>query len=188
MINLSNSIENISYQGIVNIKIVDTKYNIIKDSFIIKNNGTKHLFKYLCDCLIQNYNPSNAPQFLDASTQYLILDNKNNLAAKAKDSNSTDSYSSGLTNRARLSNVEVKTNFDESNYKAMFSGIILYDQLRDKKEGLRSLVLFPNKNAQDISKPLAFINMVSKDAKEGITLSVSEVLVLEWELQFTNAS
>ena len=52
MINLSNSIENISYQGIVNIKIVDTKYNIIKDSFIIKNNGTKHLFKYLCDCLI----------------------------------------------------------------------------------------------------------------------------------------
>ena len=170
MINLSNTTENISYQGTVNVKKVDTRYNIVKDSFTIKNNGTKHLFKYLCDCLIQNYNPSNAPQFLDAST------------------NSIDNYVSNVTNRSRLSNIEVKPTDLESNYNVVFSGIILYDQLKDKTTGLKSLALFPNKNVQDVSRPLAFINMISENAKEGIKLSASEVLIVEWELKFINAS
>lgn len=173
MINLSNTTENISYQGTVNVKKVDTRYNIVKDSFTIKNNGTKHLFKYLCDCLIQNYNPSNAPQFLDASTSDISLD---------------EQYVSNVTNRSRLSNTEVKPIDSESNYKVVFSGIILYDQLKDKAAGLRSLALFPNKNIQDISRPLAFISMISEDAKEGVKLSASEVLIVEWELKFINAS
>lgn len=174
MTNLNN-IDNISYQGIVTIKKVDTKFNIIKDSFRIKNNGTKHLFKYLCDCLIQNYNPSNSPRYLDASAEKLTLSD-----------NDIKDFTSNVTNRSLLSNIEVKESYN--NYNVIFSGIILYDQLRDKTAGLKSVVLFPNKNIQDISKPLAFINIVPEEAEDGITISASEVLIIEWELQFKNAS
>lgn len=171
MFSLKNNTENLSYIGLVNIKKVDRESNITKDSFTIKNNGTKFLFKYLCDCLIQNFNAVNSPQFIDASSSVLTMSNNN-----------IDTFSSTLTIRSRLSNIEVKQNSDASNYKVVFSSIILYDQVK-ASSSIKSLVLFPNKNIQDISKPLAFINM----AKE-IKLKPSEVLIIEWELQFTNAS
>lgn len=41
----------INYSGTVHIKKLNTKVKSIIEEFTVKNNGTKYLFRYLCESL-----------------------------------------------------------------------------------------------------------------------------------------
>ena len=51
---INENSSSVKYSGTVNIKKIDTKVNAVREEINIKNNGTKLLFKFLCNCLIGN--------------------------------------------------------------------------------------------------------------------------------------
>ena len=159
------------YSGIVNIKKIDTKVNAVREEINIKNNGTSLLFKFLCNCLIGNLDQNILPKYLDATKQIPGITSENN----AKD------IITALTYRSRLSNTEVIS--EGNNYVAVFSAIITASQLL-ATEKIKGLVLYPTADITDTNRQLAVIDITNNG--EGIELENSEILLVEWRLNFSN--
>lgn len=59
--------DGLGYSGKVTLKTYSTKTKKIINERVIKNTGTVNLFKFLCSCLIQQYDSSSAPKYLGAA-------------------------------------------------------------------------------------------------------------------------
>lgn len=177
----------ISYSGKVNIKVYDMKKKKILSSKTIKNHGTINLFKFLCSCLINQYESNNRPRYLDASASLIETSN----ATKINNFNSCLYYKS-ILNNSNLLHQELETITTEEgerlseNYYCKFSATILKGQLigYEDEYSIKSLVLSNSQSKYDNTNSiLAWINL-----KEGEEISIgdSQAILIEWELSFNN--
>lgn len=171
----------LGYSGVVTIKTYSIKNSKILRQQIIKNRGTVDLFKFLCSCLIQQYNGNNAPRYLDASTETI----------KFKDNSISElePISPALSYKSKLSNIQLVSDFVDStyadisgkNWHAVFSANIVFGQLRSATAPIKSLQLYASQSSQDVITPLAYINL-----EEEIQLKAGEALIVEWDMSFNN--
>ena len=165
--------ESISYNGQVTIKIYDKKRKKIIDTKKIKNNGTLSLFKFLCRCLIDNYESNQRPRYLDASSDIIEMTSKTQI----QKFNSCLYYRSILTPSPLLERVD--------NVYVKFSAQILRGQLNSSgSDVIKSLVLTSSPDSSDTSSSiLAWINL-PEEAQ--IEIGENQTILIEWQLAFNN--
>ena len=164
----------LSYTGIVDLKIIDTKTKKVKKSIITHNDGTPALFYFLCNCLAKNYDRIYAPSAIDASdTPY--------------DSNGT--LTSILAYRVLLSKPSVHSDvtykYDGEtqitfDYCTRFSAIIPNTAMRSNV--IKNLQLHSSIAGVDsVGSLIAWVNI---GGDEGITVNTGESLLVEWNMGF----
>ena len=184
--NSSVNKSSISYTGKVTVKKYDTKRKKVISTQIIKNAGTKNLFKFLCECLIGNYTLNNRPRYLDASHN----------AIQSTDGNAT-SFSSNLYYRSILNNsnlvyideaipLSTGETLNVSYPHIRYSCTILRGQLDSDalNEGINSLVLCNSPSINDTSDSI--LAWISLNEDETITIENNQALLIEWDLSFDN--
>ena len=178
--------ESISYSGQVTIKIYDKKRKKIIGTKKIKNNGTLSLFKFLCRCLIDNYESNQRPRYLDASSDIIEMTSKTQI----QKFNSCLYYRSILTPSPLLERVEQDTQssgniMNSNNVYVKFSAQILRGQLNSSgSDVIKSLVLTSSPDSSDTSSSiLAWINL-PEEAQ--IEIGENQTILIEWQLAFNN--
>ena len=177
----ANIKDGLGYSGKVTLKTYSTKTKKIIKEKVIKNTGTVNLFKFLCSCLIQQYESSGAPKYLGAAVSEITYTENSisNIATPV----SALSYKSKLSN-TQLIQSEVATeeaDITGFNWHAVFTGTILYGQLRSAETPIRSFQLYATASSQELSTPLAYINLT-----EDLYLRAGEALIVEWDMSFNN--
>lgn len=165
----------IGYVGRVTLKKYDNKRKKVISTSKIKNNGTKYLFKFLCNALVKQYDQTQAPQYLDVS---------NNVVSWDKDSGiQTESLKTALSYRSKLSNTDVVE--ETNNYKVRFQAVISYGQLLNATSPIKSLLLYASREIKDTQSALAYIN-INTDSDNELVLQQGQSFLIEWEMQFGN--
>ena len=166
----------LSYTGIVDLKIIDTKTKKVKKAITTHNEGAPALFYFLCNCLAKNYDRIYAPSAIDASdTPY---DSKGTLT-------SILAYRVLLSKPSVHSDVkydgETQITFD---YCTRFSAIIPNTAM--KSQIIKNLQLHSSRSSGDsINSLIAWVNI---KGEEGITVNTGESLLVEWNMGFKNPS
>ena len=187
--NKLEGLNQIGYVGKVTIKTQCIKSKKIIRTQVIKNNGSVELFRFLCGCLIQQYDSTSTPRYLDASGSriefaYDSISGTQNIS-QFESFNSVLTYKSKLSNSA-LKSEQVSGSYDGvaiagNNWHAIFNGNIIYGQLKSSGAEISSLQLYASQNSLDKLIPLAYINL-----DEPIFLKVGEALLIEWDMSFNN--
>lgn len=167
----------LSYAGIVDLKIIDTKTKRVKKSITTHNEGAPALFYFLCNCLAKTYDRIYAPSAIDASDQ--------------KISSKDDTVTSILAYRVLLSKPSVHSDvaykYDSVNsitfdYCTRFSAIIPNTAM--KSPTIKNLQLHSSRSSGDsIDSLIAWVNI---GGDEGITVDTGESLLVEWNMGFKN--
>lgn len=193
---MENNILNNSftYSGKVTINKIDIKSKRIIETKIIKNAGTKSLFKFLCDCLTGNFSQNSYPRYLDASSRQVY--------AASKTTN--NQYESCLYFRSILETsnvVEVSGNTllsDNSsdqvpytNYHVKYATTIMLGQIKQSEttvSEINSLFLCADASKQDTSdNVLAWINLVDANGEsDPIQIGTNQAILIEWDMSFDN--
>ena len=169
----------LSYEGIVNLKLIDEKAKRVKKSLTLHNKGTNNLFYFLCGCLTHNSNlNSYSPAAIDVGgTEY----------------NDTESaaWESSLAYRVLLSNKSlvqnVKSNYGDKEvtfpYVARFSVIIPYSAFLGVSPEIKCIQLHSSAASTDkICSLLAYLNLT----EDTIVLNEGNALLIEWNMGFLN--
>ena len=165
----------IGYIGKVTLKKYDTKRKRIISQTEVKNNGTKHLFHFLCASLIGQYDPSKRPQYIDVCSTTIGWTDSGVVTEDIKNTN--------LSYRSKLSNTAVIVDEQRQSYRVRYQAIISYGQLLNASSTINSILLYPNKDMQDKQSVMAYINL-----KQPERLDPGQSFLIDWELQFSNVT
>lgn len=170
----------LSYEGIVNLKLIDEKTKRVRKSLILHNKGTNNLFYFLCGCLTHNSNlNSYSPAAIDVGgTEY----NEEESAAWE----SSLAYRVLLSNKSLVQNVKSNYGGEEVTfpYAARFSAIIPYSAFLGVTAEVKCIQLHSSAASTDkIGSLLAYLNLTGEDA---IKLDEGNALLIEWNMGFLN--
>lgn len=172
----------ITYSGNVILKIVDLHTKKVISQKFIKNAGTYSLFKFIGNCLINQFETNNRPRYIDASAELTTLDS-NGLH-----------FTSTLYYRSLINNIKLEdeshsitlqnsTIFTQLLPHVKYSTTILKGQIQSNNQ-IKSLVLSNSPDISDNSESiLAWINLPETDQ---IQIGDNQALFVEWDLSFNN--
>lgn len=170
----------LSYEGIVNLKLINERTKRIKKSFTLHNEGTKNLFYFLCNCLLNKIDDTMESYF-PAS-----IDVSNSTYSGEGTLNSSLAYRVLFSNSALIQGAKFNYNDGELlfDYTVKFSAIIPFSAFLSGQNTVRCLQLHSSVAANDkIGSLLAYLNFES-----GITVEDGDALLIEWNMGFLNPS
>lgn len=171
----------LNYEGIVRLKIINTRTQKIREKIAIHNEGSNSLFYFLCSCLVGIYDKEYAPLALDAL-------NSNYSANTPDNSASILSYRILLTKTNIIKNITIKLDNNDSvtyPYVASFNAMIPYHAIMapsSKNKEIQCIQLHSKLSQADkLDSLLAWVNL-----PKVVTITEGEALLVEWNLGFTN--
>lgn len=164
--NQQTQIDQLNYTGSVTVRVMKKRKETAR--FQKHNIGLDNLFKGFCYYLVGSFDKTYIPQRLTA--YYKSAEGKEEIA---------------LTNASVISSKRVVSDSNDTNYTAIFTAVITYNQLLNKTRHIAELVMLGSGNDQT-SNQLAKIAVGGKEFDWDGTIAEKSSIIVEWKMQITD--
>ena len=164
--NQQTQIDQLNYTGSVTVRVMKKRKETAR--FQKHNIGLGNLFKGFCYYLVGSFDKTYIPQRLTA--YYTTAEGKEEIA---------------LSNASVISSKRVVSDSNDTNYTAIFTAVITYNQLKDKTLTITKLVMLGSGNDQT-SNPLAEIAVGGKEFDWDGRIAEKSSIIIEWKMQITS--
>lgn len=161
---------NFKYTGKIKIKYI-SKNKIVK-SYRAHNQGQLSLFKFICDCLVGQYDDDNSPKYIQIFN------------STTKEPEFSKNYC--VTTAAIRHNSAVSLVVNNVEAKALIKFLIPGGSLKSSTNFRGNVLALYNKNNyDDVSNPMAYVVLEESESIGAIEADTN--ILIEWSLSISNS-